>query len=189
VAVTDYALVKEQLNLKTDTQQTFIESIIAGVQASFEKEIGYPLDLDSRSYRMDGKGNRVLFVKHPPISAVTLLQIGTQTVQAATGPDEAGYLFDQKRIILTASATPPVFSKGFLNILIEHDSGYDDDDMPADLRRAATIQSALEYLRHTDERAGKTSMALGPTQSTSYIVSEFDPQVAETLRRHKMVSY
>ena len=86
----------------------------------------------------DGNGSDRLLPRNFPITSVSSLSIDGVSIQAATTPTTAGYLWDGRRILLRGFR----FCRGVQNVQLSYSAGY--PSVPLDLKQAAIEAFALD---------------------------------------------
>lgn len=148
---------------------------------------------------LNGNGQKSLMLKNTPITAVSSVKINNVAVQAASDPNQSGYLFDSNTIYLAnGGAFMPSprgfgsawFTPGFQNVEVSYTAGYDSTASPlpavlADLKMAATEQAAYEFMSRT--RIGQKSQSL-QGQVVSFETGDWLPLVKGILQKYIRVA-
>jgi len=191
-AFTTVAKIKSQVQSKTmtATDDAILADIAAGMTPAVQRKLGRDILQNTYTVRFNGTGRYAVIMKQTPIVSVTSVLIDGVTIPAAVDAQHAGYIFDQDTIYLSEggvavpgfSPSPMgagrVFRKGIQNCTVVYVAGY--SAVPEDIKRAAQIQGAFEYLRRN--RQGLKSLAI-QGEVTSYMDQEWDPDAEGKLAR------
>jgi hypothetical protein len=116
----------------------------------------------------DGNGSDRLLPRNFPITAVSSVSIDGVSIQAATTPTTAGYLWDGRRILLRGFR----FCRGVQNIQLSYSAGY--PSVPLDLKQAAIEAFALTYRQRV--RIGEKSNSMSGQVNVSFDMGDVPPR-------------
>ena len=104
----------------------------------------------------------------PPRTGLSSVSIDGVTIQAATTPTTAGYLWDGRRILLRGFR----FCRGVQNVQLSYAAGY--PNVPLDLKQAAIEAFALTYRQRV--RIGEKSNSMSGQVTISFDMSDVPPR-------------
>lgn len=169
-----------------------IDDICDGVDSKFQLELDKDIFEQAYSETYNGNGSTRLWLRHGPITAVSLVKINEVPIAAAPNSVSSGFLFDENEIYLIGVILDNPrfwgidrFWRGHQNIGVDYTAGFNAGNVPARLQQAARKQVAFEYKER--DRIGESSKTLGPDQTVSYITEEWAPGVMSVLEKEKEV--
>ncbi|MGD8561226.1 MAG: head-tail connector protein [Desulfarculaceae bacterium] len=193
-ALTTLEALKTYLQISSDENDSFIESLIEAVSAHFKAYTGRnltardyssdPLDqaYDPDNAILDGSGHADLILpQYPLVSLSTLMIEGTEVDQASAG-DNFGWTADRPAGVI--SLINGFFPRGRQNVRLAYQAGY--QTVPADLSQAALEQTATRFQESAagHGRLGISARTLADG-SISYTQQPLLPQVREVLDRYR----
>ena len=116
----------------------------------------------------DGNDSDRLLPRSFPIISVSSVSIDGVSIQAATTPTTAGYLWDGRRILLRGFR----FCRGVQNVQLSYAAGY--PSVPLDLKQAAIEAFALSYRQRV--RIGEKSNSMSGQVTISFDMSDVPPR-------------
>ena len=158
-----------------NSDEPVLSSLISACSAFFESVTGRSFGQATYSEIRDGKGAQVMFVRNPPIAAISSLTIGLETIPAGS-QSIAGYLFDDRRIILRGYR----FWKGLMNVAVTYTGGF--AVIPDDLAQACIEQVALRYKERPHFDMSSKSMA---GETTSFVMADMKASTKAVLDRYR----
>jgi len=84
-------------------------------------------------------------------------------------------------------ANSGTFGTGFNNILIKYRAGYEEDDLPADLKLALLLLIKEIYLRQQEDSVGLRSFSLSDVISKSFLEKGINAHSLEILHKYKKI--
>jgi hypothetical protein len=116
----------------------------------------------------DGNDSDRLLPRNFPIISVSSLSIDGISIQAATTPTTAGYLWDGRRILLRGFR----FCRGVQNVQLSYSAGF--PSVPLDLKQAAIEAFALTYRQRV--RIGEKSNSMSGQVNVSFDMGDVPPR-------------
>ena len=182
-AAADYSIVsmielKTALDIKetNDEQERLLSLLIPGVSSQIETFLNRPVVAHvytSEAY--DGDGTDTLFLPAPIIAVTSLINDGT-TILAAD------YWVYKKTGKVQLKDT--VFEDEPQAVVVTHRSGWEPNDIPADIRGAAIMAIKDSYHKIKDDRLGLLSVTQGD-QTFSY-AQGLPGEVRDILRLYRI---
>jgi hypothetical protein len=151
---------KAWLNVQTTGEDALLQNLITRGSAQMLRWINRD-HLVVTSYTENRDGNDAMFMlpRNYPLIAVSSVMVNGIAIPAAVGQVSAGFVFDQRKIMLRgggvgfSSATPFSgqyqyrFARGFQNVQLLYQAGY--TSVPADLQQVAIEGFAHVYRRRS----------------------------------------
>lgn len=164
---------------------TFVAALITEVTGLFQQELGWGyFEATFTNERYDGNDATSIFVRYPPLSAVTSVKVNGAVIPAAADPAGAGWLIGGDaalgEIALVGGARFPF---GTLNVEISYTGGY--ATIPGHIRQAAAKQTAYLYRGRT--RIGENSKTLGAGSQAQFETDALLPEVQQILSKAAQV--
>ena len=161
------------------TQDVFLNQLVDGVNTEIARLLGFSgssgLTLQSfnESYSIECEDERMLCLKHCPVSSVTALTNAGQLVNSADyWVTEAGILQLKSRTFAGTVywGSPRFFIPGYQSVQIMYQAGYAGGVCPSDLTLAANMMAAQIFntgpkTGFLQERIGQYSYKMGQIRS------------------------
>ncbi len=128
----------------------------------------------------DGNDSDRLLPRQFPIISVGSVTIDNVPVQQATSPVAAGFLWDQRRVLLRGFR----FNRGVQNVQISYTAGY--SSVPLDLKQAAIEAFALAYRQRV--RIGEKSNSLSGQVTLSFDMSDVPPRSLSIFNQYRRLA-
>ena len=158
-----------EFDVTDETQDNLINDVLLGTQAYIGKTYGTVIGQLTRSVKLNGDGLSYLYLNESPLVSISALTI------SGTFQDTSNYYFKDNEIRLIAGN----FSVGKQNIEIDYVVGYDDTDIPDDLKLALFKLSEKLYYDATQNRDGITTVSNDIKQRASFY--DKIPYVAQSI--------
>jgi hypothetical protein len=136
--------------------------------------------LGSLTENYDGNDSDRLLPHQFPIIAATALTIDGVPIPQSTAPNMAGFLWDQRRILLRGFR----FCRGVQNIQLSYTAGY--SAVPLDLRQAAIEAFALSYRQRV--RIGEKSNSMNGQVTIAFDMSDVPPRSMTVFRQYRRLA-
>ena len=128
----------------------------------------------------DGNDSDRLLPRQFPIVAVTALTIDAVPIPQSTAPNVAGFLWDQRRVLLRGFR----FDRGVQNIQLAYTAGY--SSVPLDLRQAAIEAFALAYRQRV--RIGEKSNSMNGQVTIAFDMSDVPPRSMTVFNQYRRLA-
>ena len=128
----------------------------------------------------DGNDSDRLLPRQFPIISVTAVTIDGVPVPQSTAPNMAGFLWDQRRLLLRGFR----FCRGVQNIQISYTAGY--SSVPLDLRQAAIEAFALAYRQRV--RIGEKSNSMSGQITIAFDMSDVPPRSMSVFNQYRRLA-
>jgi len=126
----------------------------------------------------NGLGGTRLFLRNRPVLSVASLTVDGVAIAPASGPGQAGYLFDDSSVYLAGHA----FSRGQQNVTVAYSAGY--AATPPELEQACIALVALRYKER--DRIGQVSKNLAG-EVVSFAQKDMPADVQTLLDQYRSV--
>lgn len=177
--LTTLADVEAWLKLKAgNSDEALLTRLITAASGFVEAWCDRTFLSTSYTENRDGDGGRRLPMRNKPLTAVTSLSIGTQTIPAGDANMTPGYFFNDSSISLNGYC----FHRGLGNVSITYTAGY--ATVPFEVAQATIELIALRYKER--DRVGLSSETVA-AQTTAFMVRDMPPSVATLLQSYKNV--
>jgi hypothetical protein len=175
--------IKDFLGVADTTEDNVITDLINEVSWSFNRECNRLFLQRSVTEYFDG-GGRVLWLRNPPVTAVSIYQDSERSFAADTEIDDSDYDVDPTngRVELIAG----IFLSGQRIVKATYTGGYADSAIPLDLRNAAKVRLARLYLLQQSKALGTSSRSDDQGGQTGY---QHDPLSIEKAAVMKYLLY
>jgi len=130
-----------------------------------------------------GNGSNAMHLNQWPISSITNLTVGQDTVQASSDGLSNGYVFDDKFIYLLPATSPAKFYKGIMNVNVSYVAGY--ATVPFDIQQACLELVGLKFKEK--DRIGIQSQSMNGQQTTSYTPRDLGKDTKAMLQNYRSV--
>lgn len=168
-----YQDVKSWLKLQNDSSQSLITSLLQPATDSIKAYLSRDILAADYVEKLNGTGQKRMFLKNSPIISVTSLTIGGLSITAAANSETAGFMYDNDTLYLNevylltgvqSMGYDNVFEKGFQNVVVSYRAGY--TTVPQPIYQAAV---ELVSLRFKDrDRIGENSKTVGGQEVAKY---------------------
>jgi hypothetical protein len=128
----------------------------------------------------DGNDSDRLLPRNFPIISVSSVSIDGVSIQAATTPTTAGYLWDGRRILLRGFR----FCRGVQNVQLSYSAGY--PSVPLDLKQAAIEAFALTYRQRV--RIGEKSNSMSGQVTIAFDMSDVPPRSLAVFSQYRRLA-
>jgi hypothetical protein len=128
----------------------------------------------------DGNDSDRLLPHNFPIISVSSVSVDGVSIQAATTPTTAGFLWDGRRILLRGFR----FCRGVQNVQLSYSAGY--PSVPLDLKQAAIEAFALTYRQRV--RIGEKSNSMSGQVTISFDMSDVPPRSLAVFSQYRRLA-
>ncbi|HZU32320.1 MAG TPA: hypothetical protein VFB79_14480 [Candidatus Angelobacter sp.] len=128
----------------------------------------------------DGNNSDRLLPRQFPLIAVSSVSIDNVSIQQATSPVAAGFLWDSRRILLRGYR----FCRGLQNVQISYTAGY--SSVPLDLKQAAIEAFALAYRQRV--RIGEKSNSMNGQITIAFDMSDVPPRSMSIFNQYRRLA-
>lgn len=185
IDLTTLANVQAYLGLPSGPADAILASMITGASQYWLTRTGRDSlnSVASYSKRYDGSGSRRQFLRNSPITAVSLLQVGSVVIPPSTDYISPGYVIDQsgKSIAIIAVGPTGLFWRGIQNVLVQYSAGY--SAVPADVQDKVTQMVAVNYKRKSWIDQASQQLAAG-AGTVTYRGWEIPPEVERVIQAY-----
>ncbi len=179
-AILDVAQLKTAMDITKSTEDDYLEDLLRGISANIETYLSRDVARTQHtSEKVDGDGTDTLLLVPHLIDVATIVN-DTTTVAS----DDFEWYADDGEIVLTDGT---VFTKGRKKITITWVSGWEHNEVPADLQMAASLWCQHVYNKQKKDQISILSVSAGD-ESTSYI-SGMPRDVREMLQPYRVRRY
>lgn len=178
--LTTLASVEALLSLPSgNSDEAVLSQLISAASAFAVTYCGTPFLSQGYTETRDGKGTRVMPLRNAPITAVSSLTIGTESVPPGAPEQTPGYFFDEFRLMLYGYR----FWRGLQNVTVAYTAGY--AAIPLDLEQAVNELVMLRFKerKHFDQRSEGGVAG----QTTTFFVGDLKPSTKTVLDKYKRV--
>ena len=176
--LTTLANVKTWLGVTTTTDDAVLARLISAASGFIQTWLNRTIGLNAYSEVRNGPGGTRLVFANPPVTAVSGVTVDGVAIPAATGSDDAGYLFDSRILYLRGHR----FGPGVQNVSISYTAGY--AVVPPEIEQAAIELVALRYRER--DRTGYSSRSLSG-ESAAFVAKDLPPDVQTVLGKYQKV--
>jgi hypothetical protein len=128
----------------------------------------------------DGNDSDRLLPRQFPIIAVSGVSVDGIPIQQAASPTAAGFLWDNRRILLRGYR----FNCGVQNVQLSYTAGY--SSVPLDLRQAAIEAFALAYRQRV--HIGEKSNSMGGQVTIAFDMSDVPPRSLSVFNQYRRLA-
>jgi hypothetical protein len=164
------AQVRAWPGIPSDVADATLTGLIVSVSADFLREIRRPYAFESEIYtdRLFGNCSTEMFLQNWPITAISSVKIGVDTIDESTDGITCGWFLDEDRIpedarslVLVGRVFPHACASMIPNVVVEYTAGY--DGAPDDVAQACVewIASRLGGAAIMEAMSGGGSISLG----------------------------
>ncbi len=169
-------------NETIQTDDDMLQRMITAVSDFMRKEASTAFSVQEHMETRNGSGQRMLFLKYTPCTAVASLYVDGVLVsargQAPTNFGSSGYIFNDDHITLHGY----IFNRGKDNVQVTYTAGY--SQIPRDLEQSVVVTIARKY--REIERLGHMSKSIAG-ETVSFDLSDLDDFAQRTIDRYKRV--
>ena len=197
IDLTTLALVKDEANVQSSTQDSIIQGYITNWSQAVLNETGIASFSQVQQFTetRNGNGNYQMFTRNRPIVNVAAVTVSGVAIPAAGVWPSWGYFVsdDQRSIWIRQAGSPvgfsyaaspnnripstPGFSRGVGNVVLTYNAGF--AAVPNDLEIASRRMIAVYYKRkQTLDLSSEAEAAGGTTATTKYRDWKVPPEVA-----------
>lgn len=169
------AELKEELQITNTAFDTDLERIISSVLARSDTDMNLKYSAITGNTQYWDGGTKTLYLDYANISNLTVTDDGDALDE---GSDYDYVLYPDRGII---KSTSEIFTSGLRIIAATYDGGYDEDDLPEDLRSELKKQMKFEFRRRKD--LGLSSVTYPDGTVNKFIVDDWLPSVQKILRK------
>jgi len=177
--LTTIASVKAYAGIVTSADDALLTSMVAAYSAWVRSYLNRDLTTSSYDIRRSGRGTFAMMLPQYPVTAVSLLEIEGQPIQAQTAWGAPGYRFDDTQIVLEGYC----FSRGYSNVHIQFTAGYPSP--PADIAQAVNELITLRYKMRDKLEWSSKSLA---GETVSLVQKDMPASVATILKNWRCVA-
>src|SRR5487761_205916 len=164
--------------LMTTSDDALLTRLVTAASAFIQTWLGRTIAQTSYSETRNGQGGTRLFLRNRPVVAVASLTVDGVAIAPASGPGQAGYLFDDSSVYLAGHA----FTRGQQNVTVAYTAGY--AATPPELEQACIALVALRYKER--DRIGQVSKNLAG-EVVSFAQKDMPADVQTLLDQYRSV--
>ncbi len=166
-----------------------ITQLISAASAYFDKSTKRKLESATYTEDYSGTGDRVLSLRHYPVTALTSISVSADRTFPASSLIPAGdYVLDKEAGLVTQVSsstieifrTNPVWSTGRYNIRVVYTAGY--TTVPEDLKEAAIVWASWKLAKRG--AVGLTSETIGSHSRSFNQGSKLPVEIAQTIKAY-----
>lgn len=177
VALTTVENVKGYLGISTTADDPLLERLVEAASAYIAQYLNREFGIAEYTDTFDGTDHQTYMFRNYPVTAVSSVMVGVNAVPAAPSMQEAGYRFDERRLVLQGYT----LIRGMLNCSVTYTAAFENNP---DIEQACIEVVANRY--REKDRIGLVSKGLAG-ETITFSQKDIPASARDVLRVYRKV--